>query len=395
MIRAARARWSVNAIFLLHGIIVANWLTRIPAVQHRFGLSIGALGAYLLSTALGALCGMPVAARLVSRYGSARIVRTFTFLFCIWLPVPGAITRAWMLAPALFVFGWSAAGMEVSMNTQAVLVERRLGRPVMTTFHALFSIGGMAGSAMGGLAASMGLTPTLHLATASAALLIPCVLAVRILLPDDPQEPPAEIVPWTRHARVLWALGVIAFCILIGEGAMADWTAVYLSGIRGVTPGLAAAGYAVFSVCMAAGRLGGDRLRARFEEVTIIRYGAALACLGLSLGLGLGGLWGGLLGFACAGFGFSSIFPILTMRSGQVPGISPQAGIATITALGYSGFLAGPPLIGLLAQFSSLRVGLGLIPLLSAVAVILSGGLPGGRKQNDPLFAANAAGLLQ
>ena len=394
MTRVGQARWSVSAIFLVHGIIVANWLTRIPAVEYRFGLSMGALGGYLLCTALGALCGMPVAARLVGRFGSSRIVRVSTLLFCLWLPAPGLVNRAWMLAPALFVFGWAAATMEVSMNTQAVLVERRLGRPVMTSFHALFSIGGMAGAAMGGFAASVGLTPAVHLALATLILLAPCVLSVRILVSDEAREPSAQRLHWTRHAGALWALGVIAFCILIGEGAMADWTAVYLSGIHRVTPGLAAAGYAVFSVCMAIGRLGGDRLRARFDEVTIIRFGAGLASLGLGLGLAVGGLAGGLAGFACAGFGFSSIFPILTMRSGQVPGISPQVGIAAVTALGYSGFLAGPPIIGFAAQLSSLRVGLGLIPLLSAVAVLLSGRLPGGRRVKEPLLAANAPGLL-
>ncbi|HVT93930.1 MAG TPA: MFS transporter [Bryobacteraceae bacterium] len=392
MIRAAAARRSVNAIFLLHGIILANWLTRIPAVQHRFGLSMGALGAYLLATSIGALCGMPVAARLVGIYGSARIVRISTLLFCLWLPAPGLLNHAWMLAPALFVFGWNAAMMEVSMNTQAVIVERHMNRPVMTTFHALFSIGGMVGSGMGGGAAALGLSPAAHLSLAALLLVLPCLFAVRALLPDVPAKSSPEPVHWTRHAGALWALGAIAFCILIGEGAMADWTTVYLNGIPGVTAGVAAIGYAVFSICMAIGRLSGDHLRSRFSEITIIRCGASLAAVGLGLGLALGGLAGGLLGFACAGFGFSSIFPILTMRSGQVPGISPQAGIATVTALGYSGFLAGPPIIGFAAQISSLRIGLVLIPLLSAAAALLSGKIPGVGRAQGSILTAEAAG---
>lgn len=394
MTQALRARWCVNAIFLLHGVIVANWLARIPAVQQKLGLSIGALGVYLLATTIGALFGMPLAAKLVGLYGSAGVLRVSTVLFCVCLLGPGIVAQAWMLAPALFAFGLAAAGMEVSMNTQAVLVERQLSRPVMTTFHAMFSIGGMVGAGMGGFAASHNLTPALHLALASPLLLIASAFSMRTLLPDPPKEVVKEPVHWTRHLGRLWAIGAIAFCVLVGEGAMADWTAVYLSGIPGVSAGLAAGGYSVFSICMAAGRFGGDWLRARFPEVNIIRYGATLAFFGITIGLITGGLVGALAGFGCAGFGFSSIFPILTSKSGQVRGIPAPVGIAAVTAFGYSGFLAGPPLIGFVSQATSLRVGLGLVPLLSVVAVALSGRLPEQEQVPEPVLTAKVSGLI-
>ena len=373
MKEARRAFWSVNAIFMLHGVIVANWLSRIPAVQRKLGLSVGALGASLLCTAAGALCGMPVAARLVGRYGSAAVSRISTLLFCLVLPLPGVVTRGWMLGPALFILGFAAASMEVSMNTQGVMVERRGKRPVMTTFHAMFSLGGMIGAGMGGLAAGLGISPAAHLLGVMPVIFVLSAVAARNFIADDAREVPAIPAHWTRHVRALWALGTIAFCILIGEGAMADWSAVYLNGLRGVSAAMAAAGYAVFSVCMAAGRLGGDWLRGRLAEVSIVRWGAGLACVGLGCGLFAGNLAGGLAGFACAGFGFSTIFPILTLRAGHVEGVPPQTGIAAVTAMGYTGFLTGPPLIGFLAQAATLRVGLGVVPLLSAVAVILSG----------------------
>ena len=375
MKQARRAFWSVASIFMLHGVIVANWLSRIPAVQRKLGLSVGALGASLLCTAAGALCGMPIAARLVGRYGSAAVSRFSTLLFCLVLPLPGVVTRGWMLAPALFVLGFCAALMEVAMNTQAVMVERRGGRPVMTTFHAMFSLGGMIGAGMGGLAAALGISPAIHLLGVMPAVFVLSALAARNFVPDDPREIPLQPVHWTRHVRALWTLGIVAFSILIGEGAMADWSAVYLNGLRGVSPAMATSGYAVFSVCMAAGRLRGDWLRGRLAEVAIVRWGAALACLGLGCGLFAGNFAGGLAGFACAGFGFSTIFPILTLRAGHVPGVPPQTGIAAVTAMGYTGFLTGPPLIGFVAQAASLRVGLGVVPLLSAVAFLLSGGL--------------------
>ncbi len=373
MTGAAGARWRVSAIFLLHGIMVANWFARIPAVQEKLGLRVGALGMALLFSTAGALCGMPLTSRLVGRFGSARVTRFSTIVFCLVLPLPACVTKAWMLGPSLFAFGWAAAAMDIAMNTQAVVVEHALGKPVMSSFHALFSLGGMAGSAMGGVAASLRLSPPVHLMAIVPLLIAAAAYATRDLLEDQHESTPAAIpIHWTRHLASLWGVGAIAFCVLMGEGAMADWGAVYVGSLHGVSSGVAAAGYAVFSVAMAAGRLLGDRLRSRFPETVIVRRGAVLASLGLFAGLAQGALPGALVGFACAGLGFSTIFPILTFRGGRVPGIAPQAGIAAVTAMGYAGFLFGPPVIGGLAQLTSLRVGLCVLPLLSAAAALLT-----------------------
>ena len=373
MTAPALARWRVSAIFLLHGVIVSNWLARIPAVQQKLGLRAGGLGLALLFTTAGALCGMPLTSRLIGRFHSAAVTRLSSFAFCLVLPLPAVVPKAVLLGPALFVFGWAAATMEVSMNTQAVVVEQALGRPVMTSFHALFSIGGMIGSVLGGVAAALRLSPTLHLVLLLPLLVGSTAYATRRLLPDlSARAAPRVPIPWTRHLASLWGLGAIAFCVLMGEGAMADWGAVYVGGLPGVSPGLAAAGYAVFSVAMAAGRLLGDHIRTRLPEPVIVRRGALLASVGLFAGLVRGALPGALAGFACAGLGFSTIFPILTWRAGRVSGVAPQAGIAAVTAIGYSGFLMGPPIIGLLAQLSSLRLGLCVIPLLSVIAAVLT-----------------------
>ncbi len=373
MTAPARARWRVSAIFLLHGVIVSNWLTRIPAVQQKLGLPAGGLGFALLFTTAGALCSMPVTSRLIGRFHSAAVTRLSSFAFCVVLPLPAVVPKAVLLGPALFVFGWAAATMDVSMNTQAVVVEHALGKPVMTSFHALFSIGGMIGSVMGGVAAALKLSPPVHLVLVLPLLLGSTAYATRHLLPDlAAPAVPGIPIHWTRHLASVWGLGAIAFCVLMGEGAMADWGAVYVGGLPGVSPGFAAAGYAVFSIAMAVGRLLGDHIRTRLPEAVIVRRGAVLASAGLFAGLAHGALPGALAGFACAGLGFSTIFPILTLRAGRVSGVAPQAGIAAVTAIGYSGFLMGPPLIGLLAQLSSLRLGLCLIPLLSAIAAVLT-----------------------
>lgn len=369
----ARARWRVSAIFLLHGVIVSNWLARIPAVQQKLGLPAGGLGFALLFTTAGALCSMPLTSRLIGRFHSGAVTRLSSFAFCLVLPLPAVVPKAVLLGPALFVFGWAAATMEVSMNTQAVVVEQALGKPVMTSFHALFSVGGMIGSVTGGLAAAFKVPPPIHLLLLLPLLLGLSAFATRHLLPDLPAAAiPKAATHWTRHFASVWGLGAIAFCVLMGEGAMADWGAVYVGGLPGVSPGFAAAGYAVFSVAMATGRLVGDHFRSRLPETVMVRWGALLASVGLFAGLAHGALPGALAGFACAGLGFSTIFPILTFRAGRVFGIAPQAGIAAVTASGYSGFLMGPPLIGLLAQLSSLRLGLCVIPLLSAIAAALT-----------------------
>lgn len=257
------------------------------------------------------------------------------------------------------------------MNTQAVDVETAYRRPVMVSFHALFSLGGMIGSAMGGVAAAARIDPFTHLALAGLLLAVAVVFATRRLLPDLPGAVLAR-----SRARVamtpLLGLAVIAFCVLVGEGAMADWTAVYLTHLTG--PGSAAAGYASFSLAMAGGRFAGDRLRGRLGSVALVRWGGLIAAAGLGAGLLSGDVKGALIGFACAGAGFSKIFPITCSAAGRKAGVNAQAGVATVTGFGYLGFVSGPPLIGLFAQMSSLRTALGLVVILSAVTALLAGG---------------------
>ena len=365
------ARISVSFVFLIHGIGIANWLARIPSMQAKLGLSVGILGLALLGMAAGCFLSMPLVSKLVRRHGSARVTRWTSLAFCAALTLPALARSATSLGALLFIFGLTAGAMDVAMNTQAVDVETAYRRPVMVSFHALFSLGGMIGSGMGGAAAAARIDPFIHLAMAGLLLAAAAVFATRHLLADLP----GAMLERSR-ARValtpLLGLAVIAFCVLVGEGAMADWTAVYLSHLTG--PGTAAAGYASFSLAMAGGRFAGDWLRGRLGSVALVRWGGLIAAAGLGAGLLSGGVIGALIGFACAGAGFSTIFPIACSAAGRKAGVNAQAGIATITAFGYLGFVAGPPMIGLLAQMSSLRTALGFVVILSAIASLLAGG---------------------
>jgi predicted MFS family arabinose efflux permease len=363
------ARVSVAVVFFIHGVLVSNWLSRIPAVQERLGLGTGVLGLALLGASFGAFAAIVGIPRLLVRFGSARVTTWSSFALCAALALPALARGAWSLAAALVVYGAMAGAMDVAMNTQAVDVERAYRRPVMVAFHALFSFGGMSGAAMGGLAAARGLRPLPHLAAAGAILAVATFFATRRLLPDEADalaRPPEFSL---AAIRPLVPLGTIAFCILLGEGAMADWGAVYLTEYT--SQGAAAAGYAVFSLTMATGRLAGDWLRLKIGSVNLVRLGGAIAAAGLAGGLALGGVAPTLLAFACAGAGFSTIFPITLSAAGHK--VASQTGVAAVTGIGYLAFLAGPPAIGLLADAMTLRVALGLTVILSAIAALLAG----------------------
>lgn len=363
------ARLSVSLVFLIHGILVSNWLSRIPAVQYNLKIEVGVLGLVLLGAPVGSVLAMPITSKLIGRFGSATITRISTLLLCAVLPLPALAGGPVSLATALLVYGAFVGAMDVAMNTQAVDMEREYQRPVMVSFHALFSIGGMVGAMMGSFAAGHSVSPAPHLIAAAASMALLGIFGMRRLLPD-------QVKPSTfdRSARALWLpmlpLGIMAACILMGEGAMGDWSAVYLNRLAG--PTLAPMGYAVFSFTMAFGRLAGDWLHHHLGSVVTLRLGSALAASGLAVALALGGLAPAFAGFACVGFGLSAIFPIICSVAGKRAGPQPEAGIAAVTTTGYLGLLAGPPLIGYLAHISSLRLALGFVALLSGIASLLA-----------------------
>ena len=358
-----QARLAVSVVFLVHGILVSSWMARIPAVQERLGLPLGTLGAVLLSAAAGALLAMPLTSRLVGRFGSPRLTGVATALLCVAVALPPLAWNALSLAIFLFLYGAAAGAMDVSMNTQAVAVEAAYGSPVMVGFHALFSFGGMAGALLGSLAARYQIRPAAHLALIGVLMAAVAASVFRRFLPDRPSSA-HQSGPFRDLLRPLMGLGVVAFCILFGEGAMADWSAVYLSRLAGLA--VAPLGYAVFSLTMAIGRLAGDWFHHHWGPDSTIRRGSLLAALGLGGALLFGTTPAALVGFACAGWGFSAIFPIVCSLAGARATHRPQAGIAVVSVTGYLGFLIGPPLIGFLAQASSLRIALGLVALLSA-----------------------------
>ena len=372
------ARMAVLGIFFLNGFGFGSWAVRIPAVQERLDLGEGLLGLALLGMAAGSLVSMPLAGGLVSRLGSRPVVGATGLGFFLALPLLAWSPSLALLVPALAFAGASGGSLDVSMNAHAVAVEKGQGRPIMSSFHAAFSLGGLAGAAVGGAVAAWGVGVAPHLAGVSALSLAAFALAYLRMLPADVDRGESGEPAFARPTRALAGLGVISFCVLLGEGAMADWSAVYLKGTLGTGPGFAAAGFAAFSAAMVAGRLLGDRVTARFGPVALVRAGAAISATGLGISLAVAHPAAALVGFACAGLGFSIIFPTALSAAGRTKDSATGPAIAAVATAGYFGFLVGPPSIGFVAEGVGLGGALFIVVALSAAIVFLAGSVDRG-----------------
>lgn len=374
-----RERTAVYGLFLLSGLSIGAWTARIPAIKADLRLTEGELSLALLGIAAGAIAGMQFVGRLVDRYGSRRTLIPVAIVLALVLVPPAYAPTLPALALALFLFGMANGVYDVAVNANAVVVERAYRRPIMSSFHAVFSLGGFAGAAIGGLFAEAGASPRVTFVTVSAGLLVLAVLCVRWLIRDDPEEGRDSGSDRTatggRGRRRLGGgvilLGVLGFCCLLGEGAAADWSSVYLRDTLGSSPGFAAAGYAAFSITMTAGRFAGDRLAARFGPVALVRGCGLLAGGGLALGILVGTPVAGVIGFGLFGAGLSCTVPqIFSVAGHSDPGRSGRS-LAVVASLSYIGFLAGPVIIGGIAELTALSTAL-LVPAVLALFVAVT-----------------------
>jgi predicted MFS family arabinose efflux permease len=284
--------------------------------------------------------------------------------------VPVALSESLaMLAVSLAFTGLTNGMLDVSMNTHGLTVEKQLGHPILSTLHAAFSFGALGGAAVGGLVAEAGVGVEAHLFTVAAAGVVSILVAGRFLLPpsaDATPEGPLFAVP----SRALLLVGAFAFCVLLSEGAINDWSAVYMESELGSSEGVAAAGLAAFSLTMGIGRLFGDRLNTALGPVRLARGGGGLAAVGVGIALLAQEPLLGALGFACAGFGLAGLFPI-ALRAAAAKGETAGPSVAAVSAGGYLGFMAGPPIIGGISEIAGLRAGLSVLVLLCCTASLL------------------------
>jgi len=326
-LRARRARIAVSAAFLAGGAIIDSWAPHIPLVKDRLGLGPGLLGMALLAMAVGAVVAMPTTGMLIARFGSAPVTRAASLIFVPAFLLPILAPNLALLIAGLALFGAATGIMDVAMNAHAVHVEERIGRPIMSSFHELFSLGGLVGAALGGVMLSY-LDPLVHAVTLCAALFVALAVALRYLYPGKVDAGGRrERMALPNLATV--AFGVLAFLAMMSEGAVLDWSAVYLSEGLGAEAGVASAGFA--------------------------------AAAGLGSGLFIATPVAAVVGFACTGIGLANLVPILFGPAGRASGRAAGGAIATVATLGYSGFLVGPPLIGFVAETSSLQAALWLL----------------------------------
>ncbi|MEV4379163.1 MFS transporter [Streptosporangium sp. NPDC049644] len=370
------ARRAVSYFFILLGTVSGAWAARIPAVKHTLDLSDGQLSYGLLAIAIGLITGMRFAGHLTDRLGSARLITPAAIATSLTVIPPGYATTLPALIATLFLFGLVNASLDVSMNAHGVEVERAYGRPIMSSFHGMFSIGGLIGAGIGGLFAWLDLSAAATLTAVGIPLALVSLYARRHLLPTTP--PPAthtttpRRAPWTNWIILM---GIVAFAGLVGEGAANDWTAVYLFQNLGAPQAVAAAGFAVFSTAMTIGRFAGDHLAQRFGPVHLVRYSGLVAALGLGTALLVGQTLVAFVGFALFGLGLATIVPQVFSAAGNHDPARAGQAIAQVATVGYAGLVAGPAIIGGAAELIGLPAALGIPVLLAAFMAASAGAL--------------------
>ena len=363
------ARVALTFVFLADGAMVGSWASRIPAVKDGLGLTTSQLGVALFAMSLGALVSMPLAGWLDERVGSARIalVALLGGGSSLWLA--GVAGSLGALVGALALFGAGFGAVNVAGNAQGIALERAYGRSILSSFHAAFSAGGLIGAAAGGLAAARGVEPPAHFAAVAVTLALVAFGAGRLLPRADVG---CETFALVRPPRALLLLGCAAFFTLLAEGAAADWSAVYLRGSLGSTAAFAALGYTAFSLAMVASRLAGDRLDETIGPAALAGGGGVVSAVGLAAALAIGTTPAALVGFAAMGAGLGVMVPVIFRTAGTTPGVTPGIGIAAVSTIGFLGFLAGPPAIGIAADVIGLRAALAVVVVASVLAAGLS-----------------------
>ncbi|MEY4531430.1 MAG: hypothetical protein RLZZ156_2151, partial [Deinococcota bacterium] len=358
---------AVAAIFFVNGFTIANWVVRIPDISSALNLSTGALGLVLLASAVGALGSMPLVGRLCVQFGSKRLTLLCSLGFAFSTMFLALAPHVSLLVLTLFIWGATNAGLDVAMNTQGTTIEQGFKRPILSSFHALWSVGSLIGAAIGGVLARFGFAAGLHLVLIGSIGMVAFFVLARYLVADA-QTQETQSKPKLKLSTGLMALGAIAFCALLGEGAIADWGALYLKNSLGADAGLAAAGFVAFGFCMAIFRFIGDQLRLRFGDARVVLLSGMVATFGMILAVLPSQIWTTIIGFGFVGAGFAVIFPAALGLVSRLEQGSSGPAIAWVSSVAYSGFLIGPPLIGLLSEVISLRFGL-LVVLLAGVTI--------------------------
>jgi MFS family permease len=350
--RLSHARWSVSTVFFINGAGIGLWAVHIPLVAGRFGLSDATMGLVLLSFALGAMLAMPLSGWACGQFGSRVVTRVAAFAFAVAIPLPMLVPHLPLLFAAALFFGASSGALDVAMNAQASEIESARGKSTMASFHGFFSAGGLAGAALGGLIIGVGLGDGRGAAMAAAFAVAVVAIASTSLFATTASHATAGHFERPRLAAL--SLGLLALTCMMVEGAVADWSALLLTKHAGATPAQGAAGYAAFSIAMAACRFGGDALITLFGPRRMMVLGGTSIAAGLACAAAFAMPLPAAAGFVLVGLGAANVVPVIFAAAGRIPGLPAGAGIAAVATIGYTGFLLGPPVIGWIASMIGL-----------------------------------------
>ena len=349
---ASRGRWAVAGIFLANGFLTGSWAPQIPVFLTRLDISKFTLGLLILLFGVGAVTAMTWCGHLISRHGSRTVLRWFGLCGSFGLLVVALAPNVPLAAIAMFIFGGLIGGMDVAMNSNAVVVERRLSRAIMSSSHGFWSLGGFAGGALGGFAIQ-NYGHLAHAVVVTAIAFAVLAVAVRHLIVEDKPEV-AEHHKFTLPANPLvYLVGLMALLTMISEGAVLDWAALYLRQELGADLAVAGLAYAAFSGVMALMRFLGDGVRNRFGAVMTLRVSALVAAAGMLVAGLAPSPWLAIAAFAFCGFGIANMVPIIFSAGGNQEGMSSGTGMSVVTTMGYSGILVAPSAIGFVAEHSS------------------------------------------
>jgi MFS family permease len=366
---AHRARVATTLVFFLTGVIGGTWAARIPAVQERLDLSDGALGVALIGLEGGAVLGLPLGGALVATIGSRWSLRLGFAIWPVGLVAVAVVGSLASLAAALGVMAAANSVVDVAMNAQGVELERRYRRPLLSGLHAGHSFGFMAGGLFAIAAAAASPSTLAHFAVVGAVAAVVGVVATRLLVAERTSDGPAV----ARPSGALLLLGLVAFCVFFSDGAANNWSAVHLRSERGADPALAAAAVSVFSLTLGLGRLIGDRVVARLGRAGAVRLGGVISAAGALIAIATPEPATALAGWAILGAGLAPIAPAVLGAAPDASDLPTPVAIAAVTTVGYLGSFTGPPVIGALAELSTLSVALGLLIVAAAVAAGIAG----------------------
>ncbi|OCJ46301.1 MFS transporter [Serratia sp. 14-2641] len=348
--------------FFIAGLAMATWAPLVPFAKTRINIDDGSLGLLLLCIGVGSIMAMPLTGLLTGKFGCRRVILLAGIALCIDLPLLVLMDSTLGMALALLLFGAAIGMIDVAMNIQAVVVERASSRAMMSGFHGFFSVGGIAGA--GGVSALLwlGLGPLQATLIAVVAILALLLISSKNLLRESggDKEGPMFVLPrgWVMF------IGLLCFIMFLAEGSMLDWSALYLTTMRGMNHNQAGLGYALFSIAMTIGRLNGDRVVNAMGRYQVLLLGSLCAAIGLALAITIDSAIASLIGFMLVGVGASNVVPILFSAAGNQRVMPANLAIASVTTVGYAGILAGPAVIGLIAQISSLTFALACVAAL-------------------------------